>query len=282
MSRRTRKQLHFDTQRNARSLRMKRFAAAFSCFFVLLGGISLLLMLKYYDFDLSNISKPVESTENTTVEQTTVELPKVSGTHSYLWLCTEDGGNTVRFACIFTADMDSTVLTLRPLNPAATLQTNGFSGNFAAQLSNGGEKQLVQALKSTYGIEIEKYLRSTDSGFKKIINHFGGLETVVPEQINLRSESLTAIIGAGKQTMTGDTLLKYIRCYEGNHTKQAEIIAELIEKKMTATYFEKADSTYTKIINNATSDISVLDFAEIKKGIQKLIGSGKIEVNVTV
>ena len=58
--------LRFDTERNARSSRHKRFAAAFSCFFILLAGVSILLLLSHYDFNLSAVIKPAD-------EQTTVE-----------------------------------------------------------------------------------------------------------------------------------------------------------------------------------------------------------------
>ncbi len=264
------KPLRFDTQKNARSMRVKRFAAAFSCFFVLLAGVSVLLLLSFYDFNLSAIGKPVE--EQTTEETTTAAPISVTeGCRSYLLLCTADSSNTVRFAAILQADMDSMELSIQPLSPTLAMAADGCTGTAEQQLDFGGTPQLVKAIEATYNIEIEKYIRSTDSGFKSIISTVGGYETDVKEAIDIRSESLTAIIGKGKQTMTGDTALKYIRAFENDPAQQAQIIAELFEQKLTPFYFKKADSYYTKAINAVQSDISVLDFTLIKNSFEALI-----------
>ena len=107
------KPLRFDTRKNVRSMRVKRFAAAFSCFFVLLGGVSFLLLLRYYNFDLSAIGNPAEET---TVEETTVKPePQVSGSYRYLLLCTADSSNEVRFAAVLNADMETLELSVTPL-----------------------------------------------------------------------------------------------------------------------------------------------------------------------
>ncbi len=260
------KPLRFDTQKNVRSTRIKRFAAAFSCFFVLLAGVSFLLLLNYYDFDLSAIGSPVEET---TQETTTAKPePLVSGEYSYLLLCTADSSNEVRFAVMLKANMEEQSLSLSPVNSIS-------ADTIRKQLDLGGEKQLIKVLEENGGIKIDKYIRSTDSNFKSLINTFGGFETTVKEAIDIRSDRLTAIIGAGRQTMTGDTLLKYIRYYESEPQKQAEIIAELIEKEITPANFNKADSFYTKLINHVQSDISVLDFAKIKNGIEALLYEGE-------
>lgn len=273
------KSLRFDTRKNVRSLRVKRFAAAFSCFFVLLGGISFLLLLRYYNFDLSAIGNPAEET---TVEETTVRPePQVSGSYRYLLLCTADSSNEVRFAAVLNADMEALELSVIPLDSTKKLSYGGCTGNLSAQLDFGGEKQLASALEAENGIKIDKYIRSTDSSFKSLINSFGGFETTVEEAIDVRSDRLTAIIGAGKQSMTGDTLLKYIRYYENEPKTQAEIIADIVEQEITPANFKKADSHYTRVINLVKSDISVVDFASVKTGIDALLYSGEaVKVSV--
>ena len=273
------KPLRFDTRKNVRSMRVKRFAAAFSCFFVLLGGISFLLLLRYYNFDLSAIGNPAEET---TVEETTVRPePQVSGSYRYLLLCTADSGNEIRFAAVLNADMEKLELSVTPLDASQKISYGGCTGNLSAQLDFGGEKQLASALEAANGIKIDKFIRSTDSSFKSLINSFGGFETTVEEAIDVRSDKLTAIIGAGRQSMTGDTLLKYLRYYENEPKTQAEIIADIIEQEITPANFKKADSHYTKVINLVKSDISVVDFASVKTGIDALLYSGEaVKVSV--
>lgn len=268
------KPLRFDTQKNVRSMRLKRFAAAFSCFFVLLAGLSVLLLLSFYDFNLSAIGNP-NAEETSTAETTTKLVPEVTGQSNYLLLCTADSSNAVYFASILSADMDSISLTIHPISATQIVTAPGCTGTLEQQLDYGGEQQLVTAVENACDVEIDKYIRSTDSGFKSIISAVGGFETTIDEPIDVRTDKLTAIISAGEQTMTGDTMLKYIRVYENEPLKQAAIISDLLRQKLTPYYFENADSYYTKIINLSKSDISVLDFAQIKNGIRELLNEGE-------
>ncbi|MBR6635204.1 MAG: LCP family protein, partial [Clostridia bacterium] len=214
--------------------------------------------------------------EETTVEETTVKPePQVSGSYRYLLLCTADADNEVRFAAVLNADMEALELSVTPLDASQKLSYGGCTGNLSAQLDFGGEKQLASALEANNGLKIDKFIRSTDSSFKSLINSFGGFETTVEEAIDVRSDKLTAIIGAGKQSMTGDTLLKYLRYYENEPKTQAEIIADIIEQEITPANFKKADSHYTRVINLVKSDISVVDFASVKTGIDALLYSGE-------
>ena len=266
------KPLRFDTQKNVRSTRLKRFAAAFSCFFVLLAGLSVLLLLSFYDFDLSAIGNP--NTDELTTEETTVKpVPEVTGQSNYLLVCTADSSNAVYFAAILSADMDNCVLTLHPVSTTRVITMPGCTGTLEQQLDYGGEQQLVTAVEKACEVEIDKYMRSTDNGFRNIISAVGGFETTVDKAIDVRNDNLTAIISAGRQTMTGDTTLKYIRVYEDNPLKQADILCELFTQKLTPYYFDNADTYYTKIVNLTKSDISVLDFAQIKNGISELLNS---------
>lgn len=266
------KTLRFDTQKNVRSMRFKRFAAAFSCFFVLLAGLSVLLLLSFYDFNLSAIGNP-NADESTTEVTTLPPIKEVTGQTNYLMLCTADSTNKVYFASILSADLDSLSLTVHPLDTLKSISATGCTGTLEQQLDYGGEQQLVAAVENSCGIEIDKYIRSTDSSFKSIVSVIGGFETYIDEPIDIRNDSLTAIIPEGEQTMTGDTLLKYIRANEDYPLKQASIISELFSQKLTPYYFENADSLYTKLINLASSDISVLDFAQIKNGLNALVNS---------
>ena len=252
---------------------------AFSCFFVLLASISFLLLLKHYDFNLSAIANPKEQT---TAEETTVQpVPKVDGVRNYLLVCTSDADNTMRFASVVTADMNSKTLSIKALNTSASVAAAGHTGTFSQHLSYGGSPQLLLAAEKLSGLKIDKYVCSKDSKFKSIINYVGGIEITVEKAIDIRTPELTAIIGAGKQTMTGDTMLKYMRVYENDPDKQAEIIALMIEQKLTSSNLSKADSYYKRIINLADSNISVVDFADMKRSFEALLYENKA-VSVTV
>lgn len=279
MKKSNKSKLRFDTEKNARSSRSKRFAAAFSCFFILLASVSVLLLLRHYNFDLSQIAKP--SDEQTTEESSTeAPAPEVEGVRNYLLLCTADGNNSIRFISIVTADLNDKTLSIKAIDPKASVSVPGCTGTFSTQLDYG-TPQLVLAVENYSGVKIDKYIRSTDSNFKSIINYLGGIEVNVEKQIDIRTPELTAVIAKGNQTMAGDTMLKYIRSFESQPNKQAEIIADMIEQKLTSAALANADAHYTKIINLIESDISVVNFADMQQGFKALLYD-KSGVTVTV
>ena len=273
--------LRFSTEKNTRSLRFRRFAVAFSCFFILLASISFLLLLRHYDFDLSAIASHGDE-EKTAEETTTAPAPEVEGVRNYLLICTADRDNSIRFVSIVTADLNRKALNILPLDPAEKVSVTGCNGTFSQQLDYGGTAQLVLAVEKSSGITIDKYVRSTDSDFKSIVNYVGGIEVNVEKQIDIRTPELTAVIAKGPQTMTGDVLLKYIRCFENNPEKQAEIISDMIEQKVTVNHLNKADTYYKKIINLAESNISIVDFADMKRSFRALLyDTNSISVSVS-
>jgi hypothetical protein len=272
--------LRFDTEKNVRSSRLKRFAAAFSCFFVLLAGVSVLLLLRHYDFNLSAIIKPAD--EQTTAEETTaMYTPQVEGVRSYLLVCMDDNRSAIRFTTVVTADMDKNKLIITGLDTAESVSAAGFTGNFEQHLNYGGIDQMVLAAEEMSDIKIDRYVTSTDTRFRSAVNYVGGFEIDVKKAIDVRTPDLTAIISEGKQTMSGDTMLSYIRYFEGQPQIQAELIAEMVGQKITEENFAKADRYYERIINLIESNISVLDFSSMKLSFQALI-SGKEKAKIIV
>ena len=170
------KPLRFDTRKNVRSMRVKRFAAAFSCFFVLLGGISFLLLLRYYNFDLSAIGSPAEET---TVEETTLKPePQVSGSYRCLLLCTADSSNEVRFAAILHADMEALELSVTPLDSSKVLNYGGCNGNLKAisKLLDGATVEEIESklLGNTCGRRSTSCTDQLAIAVKKAYNEISG------------------------------------------------------------------------------------------------------------
>ncbi len=278
---RKKSKLRFDTEKNVRTLRFKRFAAAFSCFFILVAGVSFLFMLNHYDFNLSAVFTPAD-TQETEPETSTQPAPAVEGVRNYLLVCTADNSNAVRFASIVTADMNKKTVCIKGLDTSANVTVAGCTGNFEKQLDYGGIAQLELAVETMSGLTIDKYITSTDSKFRSVTDYVGEFDIDVENSVNIRTDSLTAVIGAGRQTMNGDTMLKYIRSFEGNPQKQAELIAEILEQSITPSNLQKADRLYERIINKTESNISVLDFSSIKVSFEALLyDNGSVSVTVS-
>ncbi len=238
-------------------------------------------MLNHYDFNLSGVFTPADAQETET-EPETQPAPQVEGVRNYLLVCTADDSNAVRFASIVTADMNKKSVYVKGLDTSANVAAPGCTGNFEKQLNYGGIAQMELAVEKMSGITIDKYITSTDSKFRSVTDYIGEFEIDVENAVNIRTDDLTAVIGAGRQTMSGDTMLKYIRSFEGNSHKQAELIAEIIEQSITTSNLQKADRLYERIINKTESNISALDFSSIKVSFEALLyDNGSVSVTVS-
>ena len=75
--------------------------------------------------------------------------------------------------------------------------------------------------------------------------------------------------------MSGDTLLKYLRCYDDNPRRQCEILALVFRQKLIRENLDRADKLYETIINRVESDISVFDFQSMKLSLEELVSDEK-------
>ena len=266
--------LRFHTDSDKKNIKFKRFLLVFFLAVLIIGGTGTALFLKYYDYDFNNVVADY-SKEETTSRQEQLTVPDIEGVTNMLLCCTSDAGNKLRYACILSVDMDTHKLLLTPLMRDVAIECGECVGTLEQQLDFGGDKQLVAAVESATGCVMDKFIRCKDSGFRAVMNSLGTVTVNVTKNLDVRDGELIAIFNKGEQEMSGDTLLKYLRCYDDNPRRQCEILALVFRQKLIRENLDRADKLYETIINRVESDISVFDFQSMKLSLEELVSDEK-------
>lgn len=266
--------LRFDTSKNERSGKAIRFAAAFCIFLLVFGGASALVLLKYYDFDLSKMIEPPPEETSAFETQPVRTVPEVEGEENFLFFCSSDSGAQLRFTALVHADMDNLQMTVCALGSDTVVNNvNNFSGTLTEHLLFGGSKQLKSAVETLTGVGISKYVRSTDNEFRACIKEMGGLTVVVPEKIDWRTGEMTVIIQQGEQLMGGDTLHKYLLYNAARPGVQADVICRMLDSYIVPEFTDRAEALFGSLVNRVETDISAMDFNTIRRNLEAFANS---------
>ncbi len=268
--------LKFSTVKNEKSGKTFRFAVAFLCFFVLFGGLSVLVLLRYYDFDLSSMVTPEQVSEDSSQTSAVPELEPVSGVDYFLLYCTSDSGDVLNFTAVLKADLNNLKLTVLALASSQEATVDGKAATLAEHLALGGAQRLTSAIESLCGVKIKHCVASKNVGFRKAVNVMGGLTVDVPQSIDWRTNELTVIIREGEQQMNGDTLLKYMLYNSARPGVQADIICKMLDSYIVPGNTDLAPTYFEKVVNHVETDISVLDFSAMLPPLRALAyGEGR-------
>ena len=133
-------------------------------------------------------------------------------------------------------------------------------GKLNAALAYGGPELLIETIKETYGISLDKYVIINFWGFEAIIDQMGGLELNVEEyMLNELNKYIGESTGgndcpvteAGLQVLNGKQALSYARIRKGvgdeyaRTDRQREVLIKVAEKLK-----ETKPSKYLGIMNN--------------------------------
>ncbi|MBQ3150261.1 MAG: LCP family protein [Clostridia bacterium] len=252
----------FKTEQQQRKDRIIRFLIAIICSAVIFLIFSLVYIIVG---DLSGGSDK-EITE-TSVEYT-VEIKDQSGVKNLMLFCTSNDKSSMRFLSVVQINFDDNTYTICSFSPNEMVNAGGTFASFFEHYQSGGAKQLQTALETLNGIAIDKYIGSTDKGFKNAINSMGPLILSFDEQISYRSEDFSIVFIEGEQKVRGDDLLKYLR-YCGalgdeGLLMQSQTIGIMFSQYINEKNVSRCDNLYSSLINVLSSDISVLDFKKSK------------------
>lgn len=129
----------------------------------------------------------------------------------------------------------------------------------------GGENEVLNAVSKDYGIKIDRFVSSNENTFALAINYMGGVEYTVPERIEYRTEDLTLILTPGRQTIKGESLLKYLKYFkEADLSGQADLFCAMADNFITAENMEDPMTIYKGVLGelSGNSNISFVDTAD--------------------
>ena len=110
-----------------------------------------------------------------------------------------------------------------------------------------------------------------------MINYFGGITVDLEEQIEYKG-NFNLILMKGSNTLKGELAYKYL-IYTGfgantELSDRSEAFILLIEKVFTQNYSQKADTIFSRIVNNMTTNITVMQYSENTDLLNYLFDNG--------
>ncbi|MCR4925854.1 MAG: LCP family protein [Clostridiales bacterium] len=276
----SRKTLHFTTEQNAKKNKNKIFILSLLIFVFVFGGITSLVLLIKYDFNINAIiGKPEETTIlNTQPEDVEAPLPEISGKANFLVVGFDDDFKEFRFISIVNIDKDNVTFNVCSIDPNVQATVNGRAGTFLSHYEYGGFNQLVMAVENHLGFKLDRYVAFTDTGMKDFIKAIGdALAINLENPIEYRTEKWNLSLPAGNQAISGDTIMKYMQMPESDMNsmllKQSGLICKMLDQYVVYKNVVEGDDLFVKLINTVRSNISIADFNSYSDCLQVFVKS---------
>ncbi len=254
----------------------KKFNIIFAASVILILIISCVAILAKNDFNLkAAVGGDIEVSTETTEETSTANLAK-SDKYYLLW-CADQDEKELKF--LWIARMITPKVQLKVYAPSTDdmVEYEGQYYTIGNLYSIYGEKIFIDTLESYYGVDFSAYIGSSPETFKQMINYFGGITVDLEEQIEYKG-TFNLILMKGTNTLKGELAYKYLM-YAGfgsstELSDRSEAFIQLIEKVFTQDYSQKADTIFSRIVNNMTTNITVMQYSENSELLNYLFNNG--------
>lgn len=248
---------------------------AFLCFCIVLGTASMLLLWRSYNYDFNNMF--VKEDESTTATPTTTESSAVTytGNYEFFVAVTDDAKTQTLFMSIISVDLSEKVIRVVPVDGSIADSKTGLSCE--SLLVKNGVQSAVGFINGYYGIEIDKYVTLTESGYKSFFRAMGDITIKISSDIVYDTDDMFLELNRGENTLSPDKTYKYMKylceSLEGYERSKAnaEIVVAAFNSFYTAQRFNSADNTFSIIIDYCDTDISIVDFTNAKDELEYLL-----------
>ena len=283
MAKKGRKNIIFKTQRQSSSGELKRFISIFAICVIGIAGISCLAILSKFDFDIKSAVGGDIQTETSVAETTTAAAVDETDATLLMW-CADSKRENLRFVWLCSFSVPENEVRLYSLDPKTVVDSGGVSRTLEGCYSASGATELIKAVEGFAGVKIDRYIGSTDSESKTMINYFGGFEINVPEQTEYRSEEFNLMLIKGKQNIKGDTMFRYMRYLATKGTEgrkqQSEVLMQIMNSVFSKKNTERMRNIYSKLSNNLSTDITIVDFSQNEQALSTLTERGILRKTV--
>lgn len=275
-------------RRNKFDSRRKRiFVILFLCFCLLLGTASTLLLWRSLDYDFNNIFGGDVEESTLPLNEEITEAPVYEGRAVFLLGVTSDDKTTVRFINLISVDLFDKTIRVVPVD--ANKQILDGSMTLAEALIKQSREFLINEAESLLHTEIDRYVILTETYYKSMFNVFGDVNVFLEEEVSYDSEDMFLELKRGKNTLTPEKAYKYMKYVSNTYSglkaaeKNADVIVAAFSEFYTLENNAKSEAIFTKIINYCETDISIVDFINVKDKAGSIIpDSNKEKLRVYV
>ncbi|MGN0519400.1 MAG: LCP family protein [Candidatus Fimenecus sp.] len=255
---RKKKELRFTSEKQEKTKRFRAFIVAFVAFVLVLGSVSTLIFMKSLNFDLQNLLKSPENTALPSETTTEAVLPVTVRDSAVLLVC-YDTDKQLTLLAILRTDAETNILSVCALEPDSKTIPN-LEADLQTVFEKNGMAGLKSAVSSAYGIQIDRYIKLTESNLKKVISAVGDISMQIPESIAYRGEDFSLFLDAGVQTLTGDLFTKYLRFTDVSGRSQAT--AALVEATLQSMSGSNREKQFNTLFNLSDTDFSIVDLTD--------------------
>ncbi len=247
----------------------------FLCFVLVLGSVSLLLLWKSLNYDFNNFFNTGEST--TAEPEITTEAPeRFEGGAMFLVGVTTDDKKTLDFAQIISVDLGERTIRVVPVS-ADTACVTKKGKTLSDIVFDGGGTELKAELSEIYGENISRYVMLTENDYKTVFRTMGDIKVKLPAEIVYDTDDMFLELSEGENDMTPEKTYKYMKYLcetyspEEAARKNADLSVFAFDSLYNTENLSEAEDIFKILINNCTSDISIVDFTENKNKLSALL-----------
>lgn len=279
-----RKKLKFVTDEDKKTKKKRIIASSFIIFTIILATTSILYFLKAYDYDLSKVIGQENDKGNNTAE--TTSSVKMKGNATFLFAGSSTKKEELYFVSLIKIDLDKMQASVCCLPVNAVVSVGGSNATLEGNFKSGGAKALSEAVCKYADTKVDRYVVVGEKNFKTVARYLGNYSLTLDEKIAYNSGEFSINFMKGKQTLTGDKLMHYIRYQEKvgyNYLNaQAEIICDIIDQMVSEKNIGKGEDLFNSIINLVDSNISIMDYTKNHAYLQGYAESEKRQTSVPV
>lgn len=277
-----------DFTRGASKKRTPILIAAIVAVVIAAGALSFVVLLAMNDFDVARFFGTREAEETTTqvsddaVTEPVSTAPAFSDENSmnFLLLC-GDSDKNIAFCDVVCISYAENVIRVKPVSPELTLEYGGGEYSLSKLYALSSATAVKEALNRR-GMNICRHVDVSETNFKMILQRLGPVDILLGSDVRFSVDAITYTYSAGRQTMTSDALLKYMKyAAEGDEQLgvQAEAFAQVLRTHFTSELVERGEDYFASLINLVDSDISAFDYTENRAGLSAFLAK-KPPVNV--
>ena len=247
------------------------FGVAFTGVFLIIVGIK-------YDFSMKNFFAPANAVVQENNEA--VSLPDISGKTNFLFVMSNSNTDEIYFCSLIQVDLDNIAYKV------CALDKNTFSDgkSFLDIYKSGGAGNVVNAVKTLLGVDIDYYIDESVDDYKKMYDAFGSINYLVLNEIKYKDTSTYGFnikLKGGNQTVNGDLASKLIRYYlsENDYETVNEIMLTALSQQINPENYAKKEKLFSSFIERSKTNITITDFTKSENAL-KVLSSETTGVNV--
>ena len=199
----------------------------------------------------------------------TVGTDEAKGTlqGNFLLALTDQSFGTIRMLAVVRADSEVQTLSVCFVSPADRAEVNNLNGSMQQHFDKGGATELAWAVGARTARTIDRYIIVNSDRMAIFCKNLGEHELTIDAAVEAEYDGIAFVIKEGKQTLTSDTLCKYFgfcckTLYQGNDEKVSSLLEYLIQKLLSSENESRFDRILSKLISDATTNISAMDLQE--------------------